>query len=714
MEVLASFKVKTVYLEEGNTKLGNWVLRRFQEEVRDAIVSEKDAVVAAVTGGGKTVSLLLGDDGFVGLYPNNTLLLDQQRSLHRILRLALGADLTYSHKMGSVDILRIYEVNEGKGELPISRFKKIAVVLLSGKYIGYEYGEEGMLVPKRVIILKNIVEKLQSERDIYIITLGTPDTALMIMAGIYRSFEKTGYAIHNAILGSVEEGEIEWMLSKYGVATVGELGDLATIRQYLLKYPWFIDEFHLYGDYEASLLLPVLKVYREQVGWGYPVIFSSATPSGSLYRKVVEYMKPREIKARLLEKGTPDSFVRGETEVEVVAVPSKGRGIVKWLNTGFEVPSVVSERMDEVRKVVESGGSAFIVVDRVNQVPPIVDVLIKHGLKPECSVSVRPTNCSDKEEPIVVGSESISQGIDRANARFGIISSYNAVSLIQRFGRVGRKTDSKVILVVPELREELPIEDLDGREVNYEDFVEAVEETYSDAVLSELMKTRKIEEIYGKRSKLVEVATTIGYAQVSKPKQTLEELSKMLRDSADLLNMFYGPAENLAKALLFREGGFPVVVEKPDGNREVADIGVVLRNFTVEDARIEKTEVDGIGKRMLVLEIDLEPGRSVLVMEPETTSKVREAFVQGLDRAVTTVGELASLGYSLSIKSLGEGGEKTCVFTLSSSELLGIPDVREQTIAILDIADEILAFYTHTIQGIKVKAGQKHVLGLFI
>ncbi|MEM1606100.1 MAG: hypothetical protein QXW41_07660 [Fervidicoccaceae archaeon] len=674
MKVITSFRIKPVYLEEGNTRLGNWTLRRFQEEVRDSIASGKDAVVSAVTGGGKTVSLLLGDQGFVGLYPNNTLLLDQQRSLDRILRLALNARLVYSHKRGYEDVLRIYEIDtQPEEELQITRCRRVAVILLSGRYIGYEYDEDGRLVPKRVVILRDIVEKLQSKSDIYVVTLGTPDTALMIMAGIYRSFEKVGYAIHNAILESVEGGEIGWMLSKYGVATVGELGDLAIIREYLLKYPWFIDEFHLYGDYEASLLLPVLKVFREQVGWDYPVIFSSATPSGSLYKKAVEYLKPREIKAKLSEKGSPDSFVRGETEVEVVAVSSKGKGIAKWLNAGFEVPTVVGGEIDEVKKVVENGGNVFIVVDRVNQVPPIVDVLVAHGVKPECSVSVKPRNCSDREEPVVVGSESVSQGIDRANVRLGIISTYNAVALIQRFGRIGRKTDSKVILVVPELREELPIEALNGKGVSYDEFVEAVEKTYSDVMFSELMKTKKIREIYEKRSRLVEIATTIGYAQVSKPKQTLEELSKILREDVGLLDMFYGPAEVIAKTLMFRGSGFPVVVEKPGGEREIADVSVVLRNFAVEKSWVKKVRVGDIEKKMLVLRIGFEPGRNILAMEPEVMSKVRVAFAQRFNGTVTTVGELANLGYSLNIKSVDEEGKETSVFTLSSRELLGCP-----------------------------------------
>ncbi|MEM1606099.1 MAG: hypothetical protein QXW41_07655 [Fervidicoccaceae archaeon] len=43
-----------------------------------------------------------------------------------------------------------------------------------------------------------------------------------------------------------------------------------------------------------------------------------------------------------------------------------------------------------------------------------------------------------------------------------------------------------------------------------------------------------------------------------------------------------------------------------------------------------------------------------------------------------------------------------------------MPDVREQAIAIMDVADEILEFYTYTVQGIEIRAGGKSMLGLFI
>jgi ATP-dependent helicase YprA (DUF1998 family) len=103
-----SFRVKPVYLENGDVQLGNWTLRWFQERVMNNLTRGRDTLLVAPTGSGKTLTLLLAGEGAVGIYPNNTLLLDQQRSIDKILREALGARITSKVSMGGIDILRLY------------------------------------------------------------------------------------------------------------------------------------------------------------------------------------------------------------------------------------------------------------------------------------------------------------------------------------------------------------------------------------------------------------------------------------------------------------------------------------------------------------------------------------------------------------------------------------------------------------------------------
>ncbi len=711
----AGFTVKPVYVEGGSTRLGKWVLRRFQEKILDYVGSRRDTLLVAPTGSGKTLSLLLGEYGFVGVYPNNTLLLDQQRSIHKILTEALGARLIHSDGERGVHILRIYEVpSDAGGEPSITEYRRIAVAVLSGRYIGYEYDENGGLTPKRVTILRRIVDKIcypsKGESMPYIINLATPDTALMIMAGIYRDFKKVGYALHDLLLASVEGvTNIDYLLSKHKTATVSELGDLSSIRQCLLKYPWFIDEFHLYGTHEAYSLLPVLKVYRDYAGWDEPFVLSSATPKGTIYEVMLSKYKVSEIAETGREKGDKETLVRGETRVEVVPKYVEGRGVSKWFRIGFTIPEVVSGKIDEIRNVITNGGRVFIVVDRVNQVPGIVEELLSNKIRPECSVSITPPGCSEDEELVLVGSESISQGIDRSNVRYGILTAYNWASLLQRFGRIGRKVDSKVVIVVPLLKNHVPLESLDGKSISYREFGEIVARDFPNIDLTRMYKTESYKNAMKDRSKLLEYASTIAYAQVSKPKQTLEKLARMASEDAErLLEMFYGPPDIIAKILMFRSTGFPVLVEKPGGEPEYTDIATVLRNYSVKQATTEWINLKGVRKSMVKLRISLEPDRLKLVMRIDLDRRkaVREDIASLLAGKITTIGELIDLGYRLFIESWDD-----VKFEL---EVPVTPDVREQTLLLLKLPEELVSAYAYSIAGIEIIVGERSIIGLLI
>jgi len=707
-EVLAKFAVAPIYITEGSTPIGKWMLRRFQEEVLDCISSKRDILLTAPTGSGKTLSLFLGEQGAVGLYPNNTLLLDQQKSIDKILREALKARLVENEKSGNTDILRIYALGE---KLPYSSASKVAVVLLSGKYIGYERDSGGRVIPKRVTLIKKIIDKTcypeRTGATPYTIVLGTPDTAMMIMAGIYRNFEKVGYALHDAFLASVLGQSIEHVLSKHKVALVEEMSQISSIRNCLLKYPWFIDEFHLYGLYETTMVLPLLHVYRDYIGWDEPIIFSSATPRGVLYENINKIInKVHHIDADIRTAGAPETLVRGRTDVEVVAVDVPGRGVSKWFMTGYYVDTIISDKINEIKQVVNNGDYVFVVVDRVNQVDSIVSVLRNHGLQPECSVTIKPIGCVDSGL-IVVGSESISQGIDRPNVKYGIITSYNWATLLQRFGRIGRKTDSKVILVLPRSRGKYSIEDLNGKTISYDDFIRKVKDTYTDLDLSKKPKVEKIEKVYNIRSKLIEYMGVIAYSKVSTPGGVFGELSRQLKEDINILNSFYGSSETLASILRFRSSGPQVIVEKSNGEREKeeVDLGTVLRNYTLEKVYKDIDKVNGMEREILVVRINLEPNRYKLVLSPGPST--RDDLPRYLDGMVTTLGTILDLGYRLEIKPW-EGSGNTIV-------IYDVPyDVRDQAVAVLYLSQEIVDYYVYTGSGAEIRTGEKSALALFL
>ena len=689
--------------------MGNWTLRRFQERIMDSLQGRKDALLVAPTGSGKTLTLLLGEEGAVGVYPNNKLLLDQQRSIDKILKDALRAKLVYNMQEGDVDVLRIYELSTVTRDGPpiISR-KRVAVVLLSGKYIGYERDEEGNLLPKRQVVLRNIVDRIcYITEEPYTITLTTPDTALLVMAGMYRDFEKVGYTIHDAILSALEGKPIDHILSRTRVATAtGGLVEIGQIRQCLLKHPWLIDEFHLYGAYEASGLIPILKVYRDYAGWEKPVILSSATPKGALYERLVDMLKPTTIDAETSNRGDPASLVRGDTEVEVVHLDIKGRG--KWFKVGDYLPATMEDKVPEIKQVLSSGGRVFIVTDRINQIPPIVDVLIGKGLQPECGVSLPPPGCSDREELLLVGSESVSQGIDRPNVRYGIITGYNWATLIQRFGRIGRKTSSKIVIVTPARKSRNPLSSLHGKTVSYEEFVDTVKADFPNIEM-ELPNTRGIRTILETRETLLEYTATIAFAQVSRPKGVFDALSKHLARHGDILNYFLGPPESIVNITMFRSSGFEVLVKHAscpgksmNGCSHTSDIASILRNYIVYDVKptVYRTP-DGITKKMVKVTIDYTPGRQVLVLEP--SPQAREDLGDLLAGTITTLGELADLGFKLYIRLPHNSGE-------TGLEVPIVGPVRDQVVALVKASEEVATYLTYTVRAIQVHRGEAKTL----
>jgi len=681
-----SFSINPVYVESGSVNLGRWVLRRFQEEVMDAVSGGKDSLLVAPTGSGKTLSLLLGRYGAVGVYPNNTLLLDQKRSINKVLLNAFDARVSYSYSVNGVDVLTLYDL--GSSSLPNSDSRRVAVVLLSGKYVGYDD-----FVSKREVILHNIVQRFCYDSDSpYVVTLTTPDTALLIMIGMYRNFERAGYMIHNVILSALRGVPVDFVL-KQDYLNVSDLGDIAQIRQCLLKYFWFIDEFHLYGAYEASGLIPVLKTYRDYVGWDEPIVLSSATPRGVLYERISSMYNLKTISPVISDTGDSSGFVRGETDVEVIHVDAPGRG--KWFKVGDYLPFIVMDKMDEIKRVINMGGRVFIVTDRINQVPRIVYTLVDSGLQPECGVSIPPPVCSDKEELLLVGSESVSQGIDRENVKFGIITGHNWATLIQRFGRIGRKTNSKIIIVTP-MTNNGPLSSLDGKTVSYSEFVNTVVNDFPKIEMR-LPQTKEIQDVLTIRENLLEYASVVGFAHVSKPKGTLDSLSRIIVKRGNILDRIFAPIDAVSNIMLFRSSGFDVLVEYSENHSFISDVASVLRNFVVKHVGLSRyTTQLGVEKEIPKFVIDYTPGRQILLLEE--SQSVRENIGEELNGMITTIGELLDLGFTLCISP---ADNIKCELKIPPTD-----SVKEQVVSIIKTSNEYAEYLVYSLRAILLPIGE--------
>ena len=690
-----------VYVVEGSEWLGRWRLRRFQEEVADRLSRGKDTLLVAPTGAGKTLTLLLAEEGSVGLYPNNVLLLDQQRSVDRILREALGARLAaapYQAEVDSrlVDVVRVYEVPEDacrRGGPGVCGHRRVALVLFSGRYIVAPQGPGGE--PKRLVLREEVARRVCGP-DTYTVVLATPDAVLLLMTGLYRDFERAGKALHNLLLASLEGLDLHRALSRTQVGTVGEYVVMAESRTCLLEKPWFIDEYHLYGIYEASILLPALHAYRDYSGWEEPLVFSSATPTGRLHERVTSEYKPGVVEAAVSTRS--GALVRGRTRVEFVPVETRGRGLPAWIRVGDRVPGLVEERIGEVKETVGRGLSAFIIVDKVNQIPPIVDVLQAHGIEPECSATVTPPGCVG-EGRVVVGSESLSQGIDRRDVAYGIVAAYHWASFIQRLGRIGRGIDSTVVAPVPPtpLAERGPSKE----RMELGEFVEAVQSLYPSP---DLDPHRWVEEIVWERSRLSEAAAA---AAITRPAGVDTSPGDYVApgEAARILDLVMGPPEVLAHSIKYRSVAFTVMVSVEGAPPREADIGVVLRNFRVTGVE----EYQGPEGRRPLLRVSLEPGRAVLVLYRDpAASGVRavERLLESLYVArgrrplLTTLGYLARLGYRLRVRSEQEEGTV-------DYELPIVGEARNQLVAVASVSDELAWYLAYTVNAALVAEGER-------
>lgn len=591
---------------------GKWLtdtlrLNQFQAALHALLGHGRDALVTAPTGGGKTLTLLLNSDprngnpGFVAVYPNNTLLLNQLCTVEDIIVEHFGATLAETlhlcegaqcrdpvhdvvrrcecvEKGGvrdCIEPLSIYALDEQrlKGEWVGARY--IALLTLSGRYL---VSEEG--VPKREALYR-IAQKILSYRKkggVYTIVFATPDTYLLVLTGAYRDFEGVGKTLHNMLLALAEGRDLETVLRRTGVLARGLVDETVSVVQRLLNQPLFIDEFHLYGPYEVDALHAVLTLYKELIG--EPVVFSSATPAEDILGELADTgVRPEHVRAETVS-GTEGFVVRGDTEFTLIPVQVKGRGITAFFRAGEEVPDIVRDTLiDELRGLQD--GRALIILERLWMVSGLARGLASEGLDVECIASIIPRDVCRPGSKVIVGSEATTQGVNLGKIVLGVTAGTSSEDVIQRIGRVGRRgVDSRVYLILPEkalgqssLRDEM----------DYWSLVEAVKTLYPDYPKRKKDVSRLIPgDYHGMRRKLIRALGIASVARVSGMKSLYDRLDVARDDARKLLESVVGPPTTLVKLLLFRRTGFSVKYLVDDtGERGETSIGLITRNFYI-------------------------------------------------------------------------------------------------------------------------------------
>lgn len=684
MEHPISFTVPSFSIPYSKKQLTDTLkLNQFQSEVYDLLNKEKDILLTAPTGGGKTLTLLLntGTDtrvpGFVALYPNNTLLLNQLCTVEDILVEHFGARLISSsgycmmqpckdkeqgssrrceccHKDWSwecVEPLSIYEIDTERVQDAWNGAKYVALLTLSGRYIPSING-----IPKRET-LYNIARKILSYRKhgIYVIVFSTPDTYLLVMTGAYRNFDLVNKTVENLLL-AVEEGkDIDYILRETRTLTRSQVDESVTFVQRILNQPLFIDEFHLYGLYEVDALHALLNLYKEFIG--KPVVFSSATPARDILEEELSDtpINVYQVKAKIANnrKGFK---VRGRTEFVLIPVITRKKGLGAFYEASSAVPDIVlGNLMDELKNL--RGARALLILERLWMVADIAKKLASSGLAPECIASIVPSQVCKPGSKIIVGSEATTQGVNLGKVILGVTGGTSSEDVIQRIGRIGRRgVDSKIYLVVPAYK--LDLINSISTSLDYWSLIDLINDLYPNYPKRKKEVSRLIPyEFHKTRRRLIYTVGLVTVARVSGIKLLYDKV-KITSEQARRLRQSIVGSNAFVKLLVFRRTGFNIkYIVKETHERGESSIGLIARNFAIHGLT-----------RSGELIVSLRPARTrVRITVLGNPSVYRDKFVD-LKTLLKTLKGRIDLGEDTSIDS-NQAGD-TLVYIVDAGEEL--------------------------------------------
>lgn len=620
--------VDPLYIPFSDKKLRKYTLNVFQAEVRKHLDNRRDILAYAPTGGGKTLTLLLSPKfkyeedmpGFVALYPNNTLLANQYKTIEEVVKDAMNGIIVEVYPpnapLPSQDIppLTIYKIDKSRDKKDVfPDVQYVALVALSGRYIISEDG-----VPKRHVLMEitSKVYDYDNKGGVYIIVFATPDTFLLIYTGAYRDFDYVGKTLHNILVALASRGEpsnLEQVLFKTRVMPREQVKSQVSIEQRLLAHPLFIDEFHLYGPYEVDALYAAIKLFKTLTGIAgtpLPIVFSSATPAKDILEELKEIgVEPVEVKAPIsVNNGFP---VKGPMEVCIVPVETTRKGLFSYYEAGHKLPELVEELFNEI-KASASRGNVLVILDRLWMVTDTARRLSAKGVTATCIASIYDVSLCNNNSNVIVGSEATTQGVNLGDVVLGFMSGTNYEDVIQRLGRVGRKgVHSKVYLVAPSdaIRDNPP-----PCTTDYYGLTEWVSRVYPDYAKRKRDTSRLIPQDYHEiRRKLIYSLGIAAIARVSGNTRMLNKIEISPDMARKLLDSTIGEPGSLVKLVVFRRMGFTVEYIDGNGRRGEAAIGLLTRNFTIKDV---------LGKRLV---IDYTQSRSTLKFD----SKVNPVYFKG-------------------------------------------------------------------------------------
>ena len=692
-----SIYIDSLYIPYSYENICSMRLTEVQKKVHDLLEEEKDILLHAPTGSGKTVSLLLSPfvsryeiGGMIGLYPNNELLKNQMETVSEVVERFMNG-VEESVKIRDLE-LKVYRIEcRERGLFP--DVERVVLLPLSSRYIVSGTGE-----PKSEIIydIGATLGRLHSRGKTYVIVFTTPDTFLLIYTGSYMNFEYVGKALYNVLeaISNDDFDKIDYLVKRSlpRRLTANDVG----FSERILDNPLFIDEFHLYGPYELPVLDALLRLFKEYSG--KPVIFSSATPSRELIDELEWFDKSNLVEVRSRTSTRGDGFlVRGEVEVVPEPVETDRRGIIGFYKSlGHVVDIATDHEIVKELKGLSGRDTGLIIVDRLWMVNEVARRLNMNGIVPRCIASIYDETLCTDESNIIVGSESTTQGVNLGRVTLSVMGGVSAEDVIQRWGRVGRRVSDETSIVHLVLPEYALDENPPPKRTDYWGFTEWIEKVFPDYPKRKrdyinLLSEKTVSQLTTTRKKLVYLLGKISRHRVSGARIQIESIPISNHEASQILKRIMGPPETLARIIMFRRTGFTVKIRTPNNIIKETTIGIITRNFRPEGTIPNKG----------IIKISFEPARSRLSIVPRNLD-IRELF--------------SLSGKIMTIKTLLETLRGYIKITINGTSIrLAKNEISDDTLVyIVRSTKEITELLSYTGEGAKIEALGETLSAIFI
>ncbi|MEB3844795.1 MAG: hypothetical protein LRS48_03835 [Desulfurococcales archaeon] len=504
-QVRVRLEVDPIFVRPGRLQVGGVRLRRFQEEVLEAIRrGDKLVYLSAPTGSGKTVvpllplifylhdpksarrELKLAVDPYypsASLYPSRTLLDDQTGNIEGLIRNIGGSPWSACGGTGRIlpaavksGTIKCYTFNNGAAGTVIVRLHSESL----DSFRQYLAGSGGPA--SNLYLLSRIYNEIRTLANntttVFTVTLASLEYLTLLLEGLYGSMDRLGEIVRRVAQlasGAGSPGELIRRINSMGYSDLQGLpvyrhtqaAEMLRVLFNAFSRLIFIDEAHLYDSHSSLTLLVLLALHLGLWRGTSTLVLASATHSSDMLEKLGRMVKsllgvePTVVEERGAANGRGVQ-VRKRTIVEILGYPSGKalNSIQENLAAQARLPDTVTHDivLEDMRRAVQNGEYALILGDRLYYLRQAaarayqglggkatiycVDSLARLGLHPDyCQPP--PASGGFKPGSVIVGSSSVSYGVDIPSADLAVVYGKTASDILQRLGRTGRRVSGR-------------------------------------------------------------------------------------------------------------------------------------------------------------------------------------------------------------------------------------------------------------------------------